>query len=119
MIKESKNSQTLSEVVETITKALVDEPDSVKVRELQSGISSLTELSVTKRDAGIDTYHYDKLYSRIAQSVEKLLAEGNVVAPVDVLVNMGLLDPTRFDPPVSRHEAHSDEAGLDNEGTIT
>ncbi len=54
---------------------------------------------MTKRSASagervsLETYRDDKLYSRIARAVETLLAGGKVVAPVDVLVQMGLLDP--------------------------
>lgn len=41
----------------------------------------------------VDTYRDDRLYPRVAQAVEELLAKGNVVAPVDVLVHLGLLKP--------------------------
>jgi hypothetical protein len=41
----------------------------------------------------IGTYRDDKLYPRVTRAVEKLLARGKVVAPADVLVAMGLLDP--------------------------
>jgi hypothetical protein len=44
-------------------------------------------------DVSIDTYRHDKLYPRVARAVEKLLARGKVVAPADVLVAMGLLNP--------------------------
>lgn len=40
----------------------------------------------------VDTYRDDKLYPRITQSVEKLLAKERFIAPVDVLVDIGLLD---------------------------
>jgi hypothetical protein len=41
----------------------------------------------------VHTYRDDRLYPRVAQAVEALLAKGNVVAPVDVLVRMKLLKP--------------------------
>ena len=40
----------------------------------------------------VDTYRDDKLYPRIARAVETLLAKGKVVAPVDLLVQIGLLE---------------------------
>ncbi|HSM75034.1 MAG TPA: hypothetical protein VK852_10365 [Desulfobacterales bacterium] len=46
-----------------------------------------------RTDVGIDTYRNDKLYPRVTRAVEKLLARGKVVAPADVLVAMGLLEP--------------------------
>jgi len=45
----------------------------------------------------VDTYRDDRLYPRVAQAVEELLAKGNVVAPVDVLVRMELLKPKRLE----------------------
>ena len=45
----------------------------------------------------VDTYRDDRLYTRVAQAVEALLAKGNVVAPVDVLVRMELLEPKRLE----------------------
>jgi len=45
----------------------------------------------------VDTYRDDILYPRVVQAVEKLLARGKVVAPVDVLVQMGLLEPKRLE----------------------
>jgi hypothetical protein len=41
----------------------------------------------------IGTYRDDKRYPRVTRAVEKLLARGKVVAPADVLVAMGLLNP--------------------------
>lgn len=43
------------------------------------------------------TYRDDPLYPRIARAVEQILAGGKVVAPVDVLVRMGLLAPERLE----------------------
>lgn len=37
------------------------------------------------------TYREDPLYPRIARAVEAILRRGKIVAPVDVLVEMGLL----------------------------
>ena len=42
---------------------------------------------------GIDSYRDDPLYARVVCAVGVLLAGGTVVAPVDVLVEMGMLDP--------------------------
>ena len=39
----------------------------------------------------VDTYRDDRLYPRVVQAVEELLAKGKVVAPVDVLVRMKLV----------------------------
>ena len=40
----------------------------------------------------VETYREDPLYPKIVRAVELLLRAGKVVAPVDVLVKMGLLD---------------------------
>lgn len=45
----------------------------------------------------VETYRDDPLYPRIVRAVTAILARGKVVAPVDVLVGMGLLDPTRLE----------------------
>jgi hypothetical protein len=45
----------------------------------------------------VDSFRDDKLYPRVARTVEKLLVRGKDVAPVDVLVNMGLLEPKRLE----------------------
>ena len=50
-----------------------------------------------KAKVNVDTYRDDRLYPRVAQAVEALLAKGNVVAPVDVLVRMELLKPKRLE----------------------
>ena len=39
------------------------------------------------------TYRHDPLYPRIVRAVDTILANGKVVAPVDVLIRMGLLAP--------------------------
>jgi hypothetical protein len=40
----------------------------------------------------VDNYRDDPLYPRIVRAVEPLLVRGKVVAPVDVLVGMGILE---------------------------
>ena len=63
--------------------------DSRQPRRAQKA-SSATKVSV-------DSYRGDPLYPRIVRAVEPLLARGKVVAPVDVLVGMGLLDPAKLE----------------------
>lgn len=41
----------------------------------------------------VDKYHDDKLYPRVVRAVDQILARDTVVAPVDVLVQMGMLEP--------------------------
>jgi hypothetical protein len=48
-------------------------------------------------ELSLETYRDDPLYPRIARAVERILARGKVVAPVDVLVRMGLLAPKRLE----------------------
>jgi len=45
----------------------------------------------------LQTYRDDPLYPRIVRAVADILAGGKVVAPVDVLVRMGLLEPARLE----------------------
>ena len=45
----------------------------------------------------VDTYRDDKLYPRVVKAARTLLARGKVVAPVDVLVGIGLLEPRRLE----------------------
>lgn len=45
----------------------------------------------------VATYREDPLYPRIARAVETILQHGKVVAPVDVLVGMGLLAPEHIE----------------------
>jgi hypothetical protein len=45
----------------------------------------------------VDGYRGDSLYPRVARAVEPILARGKIVAPVDVLIGMGLLDPARLE----------------------
>lgn len=40
----------------------------------------------------VDNYRDDPLYPRVARAVDLLLARGEVVTPVDVLMDMGLLE---------------------------
>ena len=51
----------------------------------------------SKPTVSVDTFRDDPLYPRIARAVERLLARGKVVAPVDVLVGMNLLAPERLE----------------------
>ncbi len=44
------------------------------------------------RTVGINNYHEDPLYPRIVRAVDALLVHGIVVAPVDVLIEMDMLD---------------------------
>lgn len=44
------------------------------------------------RTPTVETYHLDPLYPRIARAVAAILEGGKVVAPVDVLIHMGMLE---------------------------
>jgi hypothetical protein len=46
---------------------------------------------VVRAGATLATYREDPLYPRIVRAVEAILQRGKVVAPVDVIVGMGLL----------------------------
>lgn len=50
-----------------------------------------------KSKVSVTTFREDPLYPRVARSVAATLGRGNVVAPVDVLVGMGLLTPERLE----------------------
>ena len=51
-----------------------------------------------RRPAGsVDTYCEDPLYPRIVLAVAAILQRGQVVAPVDVLIEMGLLERKRLE----------------------
>ena len=61
---------------------------------------SSTKRRGTRRRSGsvtVETYPEDPLYPRIVRACEGILAKGKVVAPVDVLVAMGLLRPERLE----------------------
>jgi hypothetical protein len=45
----------------------------------------------------VESYRDAPLYPRIVRAVEPLLARGKVVAPVDVLIGMGLLEPSKLE----------------------
>ncbi len=45
----------------------------------------------------VATYRDDPLYPRIKRAVARILTNGKVVAPVDVLVGMGLLEPEKLE----------------------
>ena len=51
----------------------------------------------TRPTVSIDTYRDDPLYPRIERAVEKLLARGKVVAPIEVLLHMRLLEPGQIE----------------------
>jgi hypothetical protein len=50
-----------------------------------------------KPTIAVGTYREDPLYPRIQRVVAEILQDGNVVAPVDVLVRMDLLAPEHLD----------------------
>ena len=50
----------------------------------------------TRPVVGVSHYHTGARYARVVRAVKTLLARGKVVAPVDVLVEMGLLDPAQL-----------------------
>ncbi len=50
-----------------------------------------------KSTVSADTFRDDPLHPRIARAVEKLLARGKIMAPVDVPVDMGLLKPAQVE----------------------
>ena len=45
----------------------------------------------------VATYREDPLYPRVVRAVDAILRHGKVVAPVDVLVGMGLLTPEHLE----------------------
>ena len=53
--------------------------------------------SMRRPAVSVDTYREDPLYPRIVCAVAAILQRGKVVAPVDVLIEMGLLEPKRLD----------------------
>ena len=46
--------------------------------------------------ATVDTFHDDPMFPRVERAVAALLVKGKVVAPVDVLIGMGLLTTERL-----------------------
>lgn len=44
----------------------------------------------------VDTYQQDPLYPRIVRVVDRILEDGKVVTPIDVLLGMGLLEQQRL-----------------------
>ena len=46
---------------------------------------------------GVATFREDPLYPGVARTVEALLQRGQIVAPVEVLVGMGLLTPEHIE----------------------
>jgi hypothetical protein len=55
------------------------------------------KLNRRKPAVSVTTYQLDPLYPRIVRAVDAILSTGKVVAPVDVLVRMGLLSPQRLE----------------------
>jgi hypothetical protein len=53
--------------------------------------------TITMRRTTVTNYREDPLYPRIVRATAKLLSHGRVVAPVDVLVAMGVLAPDRLE----------------------
>lgn len=51
----------------------------------------------SKSTVNVNTYRKDPVYPRVVRAVEQILAQGKVVAPVDVLVRMSLLTPERLE----------------------
>jgi hypothetical protein len=51
----------------------------------------------SKLRVSVDTFRDDPLYPRIVRAVERMLARGKVVAPVDVLISMNMLAPERLE----------------------
>jgi hypothetical protein len=49
------------------------------------------------RKVSLATYRNDPHYPRIVRAVNEILADGNVVAPVDVLIRMELLQPRHLE----------------------
>lgn len=52
---------------------------------------------MTRQAIGVDSFREDPLYPRIQRSVAAILQDGKVVAPVDVLIRMGLLSQDRLE----------------------
>jgi len=50
-----------------------------------------------RKAVSLSTYRNDPLYPRIERSVAVILQKGKVVAPVDLLIRMGLLTPDRLE----------------------
>lgn len=50
------------------------------------------DLQTSTRQPSVDNYRDDPLYPRIVRAVAPLLERGKVVAPVDVLMGMGILE---------------------------
>lgn len=50
-----------------------------------------------KPSVTVDDFRDDPMYPRVVRATAHLLAKGKVVAPVDVLVHMGVLQPKRLE----------------------
>ncbi|MCU0663712.1 MAG: hypothetical protein MUC50_15455 [Myxococcota bacterium] len=57
--------------------------------------------AITKKNSAtmvsVEGYKNDPLYPRVVRAVTPLLARGKVVAPVDVLVGMGILEKSKLE----------------------
>ena len=53
--------------------------------------TSVRAIRTVMMDVTIDSYKKDKYYPRVVRAVAKILARSDVVAPVDVLIEMGNL----------------------------
>jgi len=51
----------------------------------------------TAPKVSVESYRNDPLYPRIVRTVAAILARGKVVAPVDVLVGMSILEPKHLE----------------------
>lgn len=45
----------------------------------------------------VNTYRKDKYYSRVVRAVERVLAHGDIVAPTDILIEMGNLSKKNYE----------------------
>ena len=62
------------------------------------GWNELMTLQTARRAVvGIATYHADPLCARIECAVNAILAKGNIVAPVNVMIGMDLLRPDQLE----------------------
>lgn len=89
----------------------IPEPQMRKHRERQVGPASSSRASRPSRAQGgrperatpraptvsVASFRHDSLFPRIERAVGGILAKGKVVAPVDVLVGMGLLAPEKLE----------------------
>ena len=58
--------------------------------------SKLT-LGVRVKKVTVSSYREDKYYSRVVRAVERILAQGNVLTPIDILIEMGNLSKKNYE----------------------